>query len=839
MSTLRTTSYPAGSILARVRTTIDGPLIGAHTSAGELSIRIEDDHPHITTRTPDRVQDLDVEDATTITDGQWHSIALTAGPEGIKFYLDGYQAFCGTATAFLADVQAEELTIAEPPVDVADVICTGTVLSDNDVLAHATPPQPMVQFAANHLADYDTRRVARLGEGTTLTRFRVRGVGQGGTILSAGYVGAAHGEDSAGAGARSSAVDVSGAGSSNTETSPSNGNDVERIRLSVSDTGLTYEVLTSEDEWRTFVVDGHWADGTWHDVVIRAGEGAVDLYVDGFREARIPGQAFFADASPVNTITIGQDLHGRRLFGEVARAVIYPTPLTDGAIKRLSHVDPVHTQALFDRGMHNAVSYRIPSLLTLPSGTVIAGADQRTTIANDAPNDINFVIRRSLDGGDHWEDMQTILTYPGSGATGASVIDSCTVYDEDTATVHLLIDHFPGAIGQPNNVHGVGQDSQGRLILTDTSAGDVVPGAGSDACDVPRDAAEDSDATPSSAASSPMTYMLNADGSVVTQDGKPTEFSVDEEGWVTRAGQPAGNIYLADGEDPNQTLLTLRTSYIVHVTSDDEGATWSTPELINHQVKEEWMAFLGTSPGTGVQLHHGARAGRLVIPVYYSGDDPKHFSCAAIYSDDQGETWHRGASPNDGRRFKGTTIDSRTLADDEASTHESTLVELKDGRLMVLMRNQHPSGHVGTAISGDGGETWGEVTYHPDIPEIFSQPNAIAIEGRAGGAGRGESPEVGASREPESPLYVFANASQLMPYRGNVVLRFSRDEGETWPIARTFNPGHYVYQSMTYLPSGNIGLLWENEWQGLYLTQIPLSWFGPELQKHGGAAHGD
>ena len=457
--------------------------------------------------------------------------------------------------------------------------------------------------------------------------------------------------------------------------------------------------------------------------------------------------------------------------------------------------------------------------MTLPSGTVIAGADQRTTIANDAPNDINFVIRRSLDGGDHWEDMQTILTYPGSGATGASVIDSCTVYDEDTGTVHLLIDHFPGAIGQPNNVHGVGQDSEGRLILTDTSAG-----VASDAESSP---VESSPGTSSPTESSPATYVLNADGSVVTEDGKATEFSVDKEGWVTRAGQSAGNIYLADGEDPNQTLLTLRISYIVHVTSDDEGATWSAPELINHQVKEEWMAFLGTSPGTGVQLRHGEHAGRLVIPVYYSGDDPKHFSCAVIYSDDHGETWHRGASPNGGRLFKGATIDSRTLANDEASTHESTLVELKGGRLMVLMRNQHPSGRVATAISGDGGETWGEVTYHPDIPEIFSQPNAIAIDGRVGGAGSGES------------LYVFANASQLMPYRGNGVLRVSMDEGKTWPITRTFNPGHYVYQSIAYLPSGKIGLLWENEWQGLYFTQIPFNWFGPELQKHGGSAHVD
>lgn len=545
-----------------------------------------------------------------------------------------------------------------------------------------------------------------------------------------------------------------------------------------SATTLTYAVLTPEGEWRTWQADGEWADGKWHDVVVRAGEGAIDLYVDGFREARIPGQAFFGDIDGVDQIMIGQDIHGSRLFGEVSRAMVYPTPLTDGQIKRLSHVEPLHTRALFDRGMEGSISYRIPSLLTLPSGVIIAGADQRTTIANDSPNDINFTVRRSLDGGKTWEGLQEVLVYPGEGADGASVIDSCTVYDAETGVVHCLIDHFPGGIGQPNNAHGTGMDDKGHFVLTDTAGHE---------------------------------YIVQSDGTVTTADGEATDYVVAPSGDVTKGGKPAGNIYLKDGVDPNQSLLTARTSYLVHIYSEDEGATWSEPIHLNSQVKEPWMAFLGTSPGTGLQLTRGAHKGRLVIPVYYSGDHTKQFSAAVVYSDDHGKTWKRGKSPCDGRVFKGETLDSKTLADDEASTHESTIMELPDGRLLVLMRNQHPSGRVGKAISTDGGETWGEVTYQSDIPEIFSQPNGIALslaDGRS--------------------ALAFANASQLMPYRGNGVLRVSLDDGETWPIHRTFNPGHYVYQSMTQLPSGAIGLLWENEWQGLYFTEIPLSWFGSD-----------
>lgn len=55
----------------------------------------------------------------------------------------------------------------------------------------------------------------------------------------------------------------------------------------------------------------------------------------------------------------------------------------------------------------------------------------------------------------------------------------------------------------------------------------------------------------------------------------------------------------------------------------------------------------------------------------------------------------------------------------------------------------------------------------------------------------------------------------------------SEDGGRTWIASRTFNPAHYVYQCMTILPDGTLGLLWEREMQGLYFTRIPLEWLEP------------
>lgn len=476
---------------------------------------------------------------------------------------------------------------------------------------------------------------------------------------------------------------------------------------------------------------------------------------------------------------VGASLDGTKLFGEVSQAEIYRNVLGEHQVRRLAGVEPLATIALFDSGMLGAKNYRIPSILTLRSGVIVAGADQRVSIANDSPNDINFVIRRSEDDGRTWSQPQVVIQYPGSGSLGASVIDSVLVQDESTGRLLCVIDHFPGGIGQPNCAVGTGFSADGHRILHDRAGND---------------------------------YLLDSRGVVTEVDGASTEFRVDAQGNVTEAGAARGNIYLAPGVDPDESLFEHPTSYLQVVYSDDDGVTWSEPSDITSQVKEDWMRFCGTSPGNGIQLKHGKNAGRLLVPIYYNHESGMAFSCAAIYSDDGGKTWTRGKSQNDGRIIDGNVVNSRDLTDDPAFTHESVLVEGSKGEVHVWMRNQNVIGRVAHAISLDGGQSWGAVDFVDQIPEIFSQPNAISV-----------------TTENGRKAVVFANASQLLPFRGRGVLRISYDDGETWPHNRVFNSRHYVYQCMCQLPSGQLGLLWERELQGLYFTRIPLSWLESSL----------
>ena len=355
------------------------------------------------------------------------------------------------------------------------------------------------------------------------------------------------------------------------------------------------------------------------------------------------------------------------------------------------------------------------------------------------------------------------------------------VQDPSTGRVYVLIDHFPGGIGQPNCWASTGFDEHGRRQLRDLDDG---------------------------------RYVVEPDGAVTTIEGQATEFRVLDDGTVLRDGNPAGNIELAPGADPAETLLAIPTSYLQIAYSDDDGLTWSRPRDLNPELKQQWMRFLGTCPGNGIALRNGPHAGRLIVPLYFNNDQNWLAMCATVaYSDDHGETWQLGHGPNEGRQTPQGELDPQTFVDETWSLHEAAVVERQDGVLVLFMRNQHPRGRVAVSESHDAGQTWGPIRFDEALPEIWCQPNAISLP----------SPE-GEDR------IVFANASLMLPFRGCGVIRLSLDGGRSWKHSRTFNPGHYVYQCMCVLPDGRIGILWENECQGLYFSRLPLSWFSDGLE---------
>ncbi|MFP1691697.1 exo-alpha-sialidase [Gardnerella vaginalis] len=746
----KSSSFPnnSGSITFTINTKTDSDLLTCSKIGKEkntlFTLGIEQGSLILRASTTPMNISLDIEDTYGMLLSGLHKTAITFGDFGTRVYLDGYQVFsCATNLCPATIAGKGEFQFLDNII--SDFKIWQEILTPEEIVKSTPVLTPDIEFASASLSQYDIKSLHNLHNGTIFARFRVRGVNQFGTIFA---------------------------------TSSS---DEENMNIYIGDSGITYKVISGNSSYE-YHANGYWNDGGWHDLVVRSFRGAIDIYMDGYLALHQAGQLFFNSLSEISKVSIGEDTRGIRLCGEVRNGGIFEYPLTEGQIKRLSQVTPITNTALFDKGYEGSASYRIPSMITTSNGVVIAGSDQRVVVSNDSPNEIHFIIRRSLDSGKTWLPLQTVIAFPGEGINGPSVIDSCIVYDRIKKRVIVLIDQFPGGRGFANAEQSIGLDKEGHLILHDQNGN---------------------------------LFTLQSDGSVTDSNGQITEFHVDEDGYVKKNGKDAGNIHFKEGIDPNETLLTERTSYLVEVHSDDDGATWTKPRFISHMVKEPWMGFLGTSPGNGIQLSNKKHLGRLLIPYYCCGSNPKFSSGGALISDDGGLTWRRGKAINQGRVVNGQIVDERNLVEDDETTHESTFVERENGDVVVLFRNQHNSGLVGKAISHDGGETWDEMKFEEGIPDIFSQPNAVTLPPIDS-----KNWESGTA----SNRVVFANASLMRPYRGCGILRLSEDGCHTWTNHKCFNPYHYVYQCMTVLPDNSLGLLWERETAGVYFAKLPLDW---------------
>lgn len=722
---------------------------------------------------------LHMEDALGACDGREHDFAVTYGSFGSRFYLDGYQCFASATNLGpqrVSEKAAEVCAAQAESSQIYDFYYSNHLPNPEEIANSATQAQPDIWFAGPTICARDIKRVSCKSSGTLHIQFRLRGPGQHGVLFAAGT-----------------------AGTVGTKT---NLESSEKISVYAGPEGIKITLIDDETCIKSVIeAAASVDDGEWHDLIIRANRGATDIYVDGYSQSHNIGQFWFANIPELDAVSIGEDLRGVRLMGEARTGGIYFSALTEGQIQRISKVKPLVTTALFDTGYANSRSYRIPSLVKTHMGTLIAGADQRTSVSNDAPNHINFVIRRSADGGKTWGPLQTVINMPGKnlGKLGASAIDSCPVLDPEgkSERINVLIDINPGGIGLTNCKTAVGVDECGRIKLIDRLGGNYAAAMdASAAVKLPCDSSEKECATK---------WLVSPDGSIKNCD------SHDDSKINSHSNQTCDcstwNIWKSpEIASESQPLFAEKTCYIAQIYSDDDGKTWSAPRLIDHMVKEPWMSFAGVCPGNGIVIRQNEKHyGRILVPFYCSGQSKSHYSSGALISDDDGKTWSRGKMINEGRLINGKIVDPATMQDDDATSSETVFVERKNGDILAFFRNQNRSGYVGKAISHDCGETWSELIFDTSLPEIFSQPSATCF-----------------SNENEDCI-AFANASQMMPYRGRGVVRFSYDGGQTWAKSVCINPFHHVYQCISSSNKRTLQLLWERETTGIYITAIDSS----------------
>ncbi|OZQ64508.1 hypothetical protein CA600_16610 [Paenibacillus sp. VTT E-133280] len=464
--------------------------------------------------------------------------------------------------------------------------------------------------------------------------------------------------------------------------------------------------------------------------------------------------------------------------GEIDFAEVYSEPLADqdliavtGVTSKTPVQNPLPEQALitdpynvYYPGLYGSDAYRIPSLLYTEDGTLIAGIDKRINHGGDSPANIDMMVRRSLDNGKTWESNGILINnYPGN----ASNIDQSLLQDKETKRIFSLVLGFPEGGGFPTSQRGTGYktiNGEKYLLLKDSSNQE---------------------------------FTVRENGEVYNSSNVKTAYSVDALRNLYNNNTNIGNIFLS-----NSPLKPLVTSYLELWHSDDEGATWEGPVTLNPSVKEEWMVFLGAGPGTGIQLAKGPHAGRLVFPVYFTNENNRQAS-ATIYSDDHGETWHRGESPNHGRVVDGVTLDERTFNGSNNELTEAQVVELPDGQLKMFMRNY--SGFAQIATSFDGGETWAaEVVTERDLIAAYCQMTAIRYDGQIDG----------------QEAVIFASpANSTSRINGTVKVGLIKEDGTyangrtkykfDWKYSQLVKEGYYAYSSLSNLGNGEIGLFYE------------------------------
>ncbi|MCB9249770.1 MAG: exo-alpha-sialidase [Ignavibacteriales bacterium] len=117
---------------------------------------------------------------------------------------------------------------------------------------------------------------------------------------------------------------------------------------------------------------------------------------------------------------------------------------------------------LFSASLNDTVScYRIPAMVTAPNGDLIVAIDQRVESCNDlnSNKNINIVIRRSLDNGNNWMPIETIVDYP----FGKSASDPSMIVDKISNQIFLFYNYMD-LENQPGiyYLHVISSDDNGK-----------------------------------------------------------------------------------------------------------------------------------------------------------------------------------------------------------------------------------------------------------------------------------------------------------------------------------------------------------------------------------------
>ena len=228
------------------------------------------------------------------------------------------------------------------------------------------------------------------------------------------------------------------------------------------------------------------------------------------------------------------------------------------------------------RGYH---TYRIPSIVSTPHGTIMMFCEGRKYARSDTGR-IDMLCKRSTDGGITWSDTQVIWN-DGENTCG----NPCPVVDEVTGTIWLLMTHN---LGEDKESEIIDRKSKGTRTIWVTSS---------------------------------------MDDGLTWEDPVEITESVKDKNWTWYATGPGAGIQLTGGRllIPCDHIEALSKRYFSHVIySDNHGESWKLGGATPEDDVNECEA---------VELENG------VVVLNMRNYDRKQKTRAIAVTYDGGDTW--------------------------------------------------------------------------------------------------------------------------------------------------------------------------------------------------------
>ncbi|NRB53623.1 MAG: exo-alpha-sialidase [Saprospiraceae bacterium] len=202
--------------------------------------------------------------------------------------------------------------------------------------------------------------------------------------------------------------------------------------------------------------------------------------------------------------------------------------------------------------------------------------------------------------------------------------------------------------------------------------------------------------------------------------------------------------------------------------SDDDGLSWDNLQDLTKELLPRNYTWDAIGPGAGIQLRHGPKAGRLIIPALGRN----------LFSDNHGLTWQQQQI--------------------RSGTSEGTIMQLCNGD---LLRNDR--GDAGAfkarrrrqiSISSNNGNSWSSWRSSNDLLDPLCQASLLRYN----------------DSYPQRLLFLNpATTLPGLPNRKKMSVKISYDDGITWPVERILDPNNGGYSSMAKTENGHIASLQE------------------------------